>query len=69
MNDGHAPIDCVGLQSNSTHAHRVCLPNICPLWPVKYEFQIKGYPQTSGSIFGNLLTKSRQTSFDELRTN
>ena len=63
----HAPID--GPRSNYAHAHLVCLPNICPLWTVNHEFQIRGCLQNSDSVFGNLLTKSRETSFHALRTN
>ena len=61
----HAPID--GPRSNYAHAHLVCLPNICPLWTVNHEFQIRGCLQNSDSVFGNLLTKSRETSFHALR--
>ena len=35
---------------------------------IKHEFEINGCLQNSSSIFGNLLTKSRETSFHALRT-
>ena len=68
-NDVPAPIDCVGLQSNSAHAHRG-MPSQ-HMSPIVNKIQI---PNQGSSIefsfcFGNLLTKSRETSFHALRTN